>query len=201
LIFAVGSHLVIYHARFFSAYRNMWPVLCAAMVVAWLIHAVELESYASNSPLGALFGAWNIHATVTLLHWVNIPVSVSGDVLSFGLPSLIGSVEVTPLCGGFLSLLMFIAAFSFVALDVGKHLGVLRLGFLLVAGGVITFFATILRVFIVILVGFHWGMEALQMAHMYLGYALFLIVVCVFWYASLKWSNIKTSAHSAIKSK
>ena len=53
-LFVVGSRWVLYDVKFFSGYRDMWPVLCVAMVVAWLIHAVQLESYASSSPLGAV---------------------------------------------------------------------------------------------------------------------------------------------------
>jgi exosortase/archaeosortase family protein len=200
VVFAVGSRWVIYEVHFFESYRDMWPVLCAAMVVAWLIHAVQLENYASSSPLGAFFDKWNVFATVVLLHWSNIPVTVSGNILSFGPPSQIGAVQVTPLCGGFLSLLMFLAAFGFVTLDVGRTLGVARLVFLLVAGGLVTFAATIVRVFIVILVGFHWGLDALNIAHTYLAYILFLAVVCAFWYTTLRWSNqITMSAHAPTK--
>lgn len=63
-----------------------------------------------------------------------MPVTVTGDVLSFGSPSLVGAVEVTPLFGGFLSVLRFIAAFSFVTLDVGRSLGLWRLRLLLLGG-------------------------------------------------------------------
>ena len=189
VLFAVGSRWVLYGARFFSGYRDMWPVLCVAMVVAWLIHAVQLETYASSSPLGGAFGTLNVIVTVALLRLSNIPVTVSGDILSFGPPSMIGGVEVTPLCGGFLSFLMFIAAFSFVTLDVGKSLGVSRLTFLLLTGVGVTFAATILRVYVVILVGFRWGLDALYLAHTYLGYALFLAVACGFWYAALTWNK------------
>jgi exosortase/archaeosortase family protein len=200
-LFVVGSRWVIYEVRFFSGYRDMWPVLCAAMVVAWLIHAVQLESYAESSPLGALFGAVNVIVTVALLHLTNIPVTVSGDILSFGPPSMIGGVEVTPLCGGFLSFLMFIAAFSFVTVDVGRSLGVPRLVFLLLAGSGVTFGATILRVYVVILVGFRWGLNALYLAHTYLGYALFLSVACGFWYAALTWNKRLTTSTNPIKTK
>jgi len=200
-LFVVGSRWVLYGVKFFSGYRDMWPVLCAAMAVAWLIHAVQLESYASSSPLGAFFGAVNVIITVALLRLTNIPVTVSGDVLSFGPPSMIGGVEVTPLCGGFLSFLMFIAAFSFVTVDVGRSLGVPRLAFLLLVGSGVTFAATILRVYVVILVGFRWGLDALYVAHTYLGYALFLSVACGFWYAALAWnkqlSSRPTTQHSA----
>jgi hypothetical protein len=49
--------------------------------------------------------------------------------------------------------------------------------------------AAILRVFVVTLVGFYLGFDALTLAHTYLGYALFLSVASVFWYVSLTWSK------------
>jgi len=198
-LFVVGSRWVLYDVKIFSDYRDIWPVLCVAMVVAWLIHAVQLESYASSSPLGAFFETVNVFVTVALLRLTNIPVTVSGDILSFGPPSMIGGVEVTPLCGGFLSFLMFMAAFSFVTLDVGRSLGVSRLAFLLLAGIGVTFAATILRVYVVILVGFRWGLDALYLAHTYLGYAIFLTVACGFWYAALTWNKRLSTRACQIK--
>ena len=46
----------------------------------------------------------------------------------------------------------------------------------------------------VILVGFRWGLDALYLAHTYLGYALFLAVACGFWYAALTWNKRLSSA-------
>jgi len=193
-IFAVGSRWVIYGFKMLSGYRDMWPILCVAIVLAWLLHGTGLEDYLANTPVGPFFSALTVYATVLLLHVSNIPVSVTGETLSFGPPSLIGGVQVTPLCAGFLSLLMFIAAFSFVILDVGRELGVARLTFLLLTGAIVTFAASILRVFIVIIVGIYYGLDALSEVHTFLGYVVFLTVICLFWYASLSWSNsIKTS--------
>jgi exosortase/archaeosortase family protein len=167
----------------------MWPVFSAAIAIAWLIHAAQLESLAAGSWLGAFFGIITVHVTVALLHLSNLHVAVSGDVLSFSPPSLIGAVQVTPLCGGFLSVLMFMAAFGLVTVDVGRSLGVWRLALLLASGTVMTVVAAILRVFVVVLVGFYWGWDALTLAHTYLGYVLFLSVASIFWYLSLRWSK------------
>lgn len=201
IIFAVGSKWVLENVRRFSDYRDMWPVFCAAMVIAWLIHAVQLENYASNSALGAFFGTLTVYSTFFLLRLSNVPVMVSGDVLSFGSPSLVPAIEVTPLCGGFLSFLMFIGAFSIVTVDVGRSLGVRRLSLLLLSGAAVTFAATILRVYIVILVGFHWGMDALSTTHEYLGYILFLTVACGFWYAALTWNKRISTQTNLIKTR
>ena len=134
LMFVIGSRWVLEGVPRLVDYKGMWPVFCAAMVIAWLIHAGQLESYVAGSWLGRFFGGVTVYVTVALLHLTKVPVVVSGDVLSFGPPSLVGAVQVTPLCGGFLSVLMFIAAFSFVTLDVGRALGLVRLIPLLLSG-------------------------------------------------------------------
>jgi hypothetical protein len=41
----------------------------------------------------------------------------------------------------------------------------------------------------VTLAGFYWGWNALTLVHTYLGYALFLSVVSLFWYVALTWSK------------
>ncbi|MGA2237741.1 MAG: archaeosortase/exosortase family protein [Candidatus Bathyarchaeia archaeon] len=196
VMFVIGSRWVLEGVNLFADYRGMWPVFSAAMAIAWLIHAAQVESYAANSLLGRFFGTVTVYATLTLLHISQVPVAATGDVLSFGPPSLIGAVEVTPLCGGFLSVLMFIAAFSFVTVDVGRSLGLRRLMLLLLGGIAVTVLAAVLRVYVVTLVGFHYGWSALNLAHVYLGYVLFLSVMSLFWYISLRWSKRLTTRGS-----
>jgi len=193
LMFVIGSRWVLEGVSPFAGYRSMWPVFSAAMAIAWLIHAAQIETYAADSWLGEFFGSITVSVTVGLLHLSNMPVTVAGDVLSFGSPSLVGAVQVTPLCGGFLSVLMFIAAFSFVTVDVGRSLGLRRLMLLLLGGIAVTVIAAVLRVYVVTLVGFYYGWNALDLAHAYLGYVLFISVASLFWYISLGWSKRLTT--------
>ena len=197
LMFVIGSRWVLEGVPRLVDYKGMWPVFCVAMVIAWLIHAGQLESYVAGSWLGRFFGGVTVYVTVALLHLTKVPVVVSGDVLSFGPPSLVGAVQVTPLCGGFLSVLMFIAAFSFVTLDVGRALGLVRLIPLLLSGTTMTIVASVLRVYVVTLAGFYWGWNALTLVHTYLGYALFLTVASLFWYVSLTWSKRRLTQRQA----
>ena len=197
LMFVIGSRWVLEGVPRLVDYKGMWPVFCVAMVIAWLIHAGQLESYVAGSRLGRFFGGVTVYVTVALLHLTKVPVVVSGDVLSFGPPSLVAAVQVTPLCGGFLSVLMFIAAFSFVTLDVGRALGLVRLIPLLLSGTTMTIVASVLRVYVVTLAGFYWGWNALTLVHTYLGYALFLTVASLFWYVSLTWSKRRLTQRQA----
>jgi exosortase/archaeosortase family protein len=189
IIFVIGSKWVLDGVSLFADYRTMWPVFAAAMTIAWLIHAAQIETYAANSWLGEFFGNVTVHVTLALLRISHVPVTATGSILSFGAPSLVGAVEVTPLCGGFLSVLMFIAAFSFVTVDVGRSLGLWRLSLLLLGGISMTIVSALLRVYVVTLAGFYWGWDVLNLAHTYLGYILFLSVASLFWYISLEWSK------------
>lgn len=189
VMFVTGSKWVLDGVSRFTEYRSMWPVFGAAMSIAWLIHAAQVETYAANSWIGEFFGNVTVYVTLALLHTSHVPVTATGGILSFGAPSLVGAVEVTPLCGGFLSVLMFIAAFSFVTVDVGRSLGLWRLSLLLLLGVSMTIVAALLRVYVVTLVGFYWGWDVLNLTHTYLGYILFLSVASLFWYVSLEWSN------------
>ena len=150
---------------------------------------LRLRLTRTNSGLGEWFGNMTVHVTLVLLRLSHVPVTASGGTLSFGVPSLVGAIEVTPLCGGFLSVLMFIAAFTFVTVDVGRSLGVWRLGLLLFGGVSMTIIAALLRVYVVALAGVYWGWDVLNLAHTYLGYILFLSVASLFWYISLEWSK------------
>ena len=189
VIFVVGSKWVLDGVSLFTDYRGMWPVFGAAMTIAWLIHAAQVETYAANSWIGEFFGNVTVYVTLALLRLSHVPVTATGGILSFGAPSLVGAVEVTPLCGGFLSVLMFIAAFTFVTVDVGRSLGLWRLSLLLLSGVSMTIVSALLRVYVVTLAGFYWGWDALNFAHTYLGYILFLSVASLFWYTSLEWSK------------
>jgi exosortase/archaeosortase family protein len=197
IIFVIGSKWVLDGVSLFADYRTMWPVFAAAMTIAWLIHAAQIETYAANSWLGEFFGNVTVHVTLALLHISHVPVTATGSILFFGAPSLVGAVEVTPLCGGFLSVLMFIAAFSFVTVDVGRSLGLWRLSLLLLGGISMTIVSALLRVYVVTLAGFYWGRDVLNLAHTYLGYILFLSVASLFWYISLRWSkHLKLRSHA-----
>lgn len=189
LLFVVGSKWLLDGMNFLRAYRDMWPIFSLGMVIAWLIHAARVEDVIAGSWLGESFGTLTVSVTTLLLRVWGVPVTPEGNILLFGPPSLVSGVQVTALCGGFLSVLMFIAAFAFVLVDVGRVLGGWRLTVLFLLGVTVTLVAALLRVFVVTLAGFYWGSDTMTLAHTYLGYVLFLVVVCGFWYFSISWSR------------
>jgi exosortase/archaeosortase family protein len=194
VLFIVGLKWLLDSVTFLQAYRDMWPIFSLGMVIAWLIHAARVEDLVAASWLGQLFGTLTVSVSTMLLRVCGANVMPEGNTLFFGSPSLISAVQVTPLCGGFLSVLMFIAAFAFILIDVGRTLGSWRLILLFLLGMTVTLIAALLRVFVVTLAGFYWGFETMMLAHTYVGYVLFLIVVCGFWYVSIEWSKRLTQS-------
>jgi len=187
--FIVGSRLLVDNVSLLHPYRDMWAVFCVGNIFAWLIHAGQFDEVLANSSVGSAFASLTAANTAGLLKLSGVPVTSNGEFLYFGPPSQIGVIAVTGLCSGFLSFVIFVAAFTLVLFDVGKTLGARRLLFLLVLGVSGTFFISSIRVYLVLVLGYYFGMGLMETAHLYLGYVLFLILIVCFWYGTLEWSR------------
>jgi exosortase/archaeosortase family protein len=200
--FSLGSRLLVDNVTLLRPYRDMWAVFSVVNVFAWLIHAGQVDELLANSSVGSAFASLTIAYTGGLLKLSGVPVTATGEVLYLGPQSRIGAVAVTGLCSGFLSFAMFLFAFSLVLVDTGKTLGPKRLIFLLAIGASGTFLISSLRVYLVLVVGYYFGLTAMATAHQYLGYVMFLCLCVCFWYATLEWSRrlrMKASAKSVGK--
>ena len=187
--FAFGSRLLVDNVPFLHPYKDMWAVFCVVNIFAWLIHAGQVDEVMANSSVGSAFAALTVANTAGLLKLSGVPVTSAGEILYMGPQSRIGAVAVTGLCSGFLSFMMFVVAFSLVLFDVGKTLGGRRLFFLLLLGVSGTFFISSMRVYLVLVLGYYFGLGPMETAHVYLGYVLFLCLIVCFWYATLEWSR------------
>jgi len=185
----VGSKWVLEHVTILRPYRDMWPVFCLGNMFAWLIHAGQIDQTLADSGIGSAFAHLTLLDSTLLLKLSGVPVAVDGQIVSMGSMSKVGPVAVTGLCSGFLSFVMFTAAFSLVSFDVGKTLGARRLSALFVLGVAGTFFISSLRVYLVLVLGYYWGWSILETARLYLGYVLFLCLISAFWYFTLEWSR------------
>lgn len=187
--FALGSKLLVNNVPFLHPYKDMWAVFCVVNIFAWLIHAGQVDEVMANSSVGSAFAALTVANTAGLLRLSGVPVTSNGEILYMGPQSQIGAVAVIGLCSGFLSFMMFGVAFSLVLFDVGKTLGGRRLFFLLLLGVNGTFFISSMRVYLVLVLGYYFGLGPMETAHIYLGYVLFLCLIVCFWYPTLEWSR------------
>lgn len=167
----------------------MWPVFRVVNVFAWMVHASQIDQLLAESPVGAAFASVTLLESTVHLRLSGISGTVYGDLISMGAMSKIGPVGVTGLCSGFLSFMLFTVAFSIVPLDVGKTLGVRRLSGLFLLGVAGTFLISGFRVYLVLVLGYYWGLGVMEVGHLYLGYVLFLCLISAFWYATLDWSR------------
>jgi archaeosortase C (PEF-CTERM variant) len=88
-------------------------------------------------------------------------------------------------CSGIYSLAIFFSAFvAYVHVRYGRFER--KINALLAVGLLGTYLANLLRVFIVALVGYSYGREALISAHQNLGWIVFMIWVAVFWYVGFR---------------
>jgi exosortase/archaeosortase family protein len=187
--FIVGSKWVLENVSRLQSYRDMWPVFCVVNVFAWMVHASQVDQWLAESSVGAAFASVTLLESTVLLRLSGVSPIVVGGVVSLGAMSKIGPVEVTGLCSGFLSFMLFTVAFSIVLIDVGKTLGARRLSGLFLLGVFGTFLISGFRVYLVLVLGYYWGLGVMEVGHLYLGYVLFLCLISAFWYATLDWSR------------
>jgi len=83
-------------------------------------------------------------------------------------------------CTGLYSVSIFLSAFiSFIMVEYRKLDQ--KVGFLLLLGIVTSYFANLLRMTVIILVGYHYGMDALIWTHENAGELIFMFWIAIFW--------------------
>jgi exosortase/archaeosortase family protein len=105
----------------------------------------------------------------------------AGDILYYRLENGDSArVSIAQGCSGIYSVAVFISAFAaFIATEYNR---LDRNVFLLLLLGVLTaYFANLFRMAIIVIVGHHRGMEALEWAHTNAGWLIFLLWVGIFW--------------------
>lgn len=119
---------------------------------------------------------------VFMLKASGINVERSGGLwLNFAGKSEYMSVGIGIACSGAYSFAIFFSALTAYVLTgyrkvTGNHV------VLLVFGAVMTYFANLLRMYVIIMVGYFYGKQALVDAHKNAGWLIFMAFVLIFWY-------------------
>jgi len=121
---------------------------------------------------------------VTLL---GIPTTAYGEMITFtdinGHPN---SLVISLGCSGIYSTMIFVSAFFGYVLTEYQRIN-FRVGLLLVVGIVTAYVANILRMTIIVFVGYYYGMEALIWTHAHAGEIIFICWIALFWYFMFKY--------------
>lgn len=174
LIFSIGLLLIL-----------VFPLMLMRLLVGSFDASVNAYSSVLLSPeLGGI---------LTLL---GIENSVDGIILSFvtqaGEPV---SLMITTSCSGIYSFSIFASAFSAFVLTEYSRFDK-RVGFLLVLGVLTSYLANLLRMVIIVLVGWSMdtpetGLQNLLNAHANAGWMIFLLWITIFWLVMYKFLMVK----------
>ena len=92
-----------------------------------------------------------------------------------------------PACAGLSESVIFLAAFGVMLIDIGRKASKKKLGVIFVLGTASIFLANMLRIAFLGYVAYAFGYDALETNHMYAGVIIFLSLIGLFWWLSLRW--------------
>ncbi|MBU4245975.1 MAG: archaeosortase/exosortase family protein [Nanoarchaeota archaeon] len=172
--------MIRFSSRFFIVLGIL--ILPAAGYEYGMTGSVNFQFEALYMPLIGLI----TYITEKVVNLLGIPVY---SVSAIGGYTLIASdtkfrVFVGAFCSGVTSMAVFIAAF--IAMSYDLKVSHARKAALFAMGIIGTFFANIIRVVILFLVGYYYGASALLTVHTHLGWIIFFIWITIFWMIALK---------------
>ena len=126
-----------------------------------------------------------VWTVVAILAGFGFPITHQGRLIVFaGLSGDSVSILIGPTCAGHASMGVFLALFALMMLDI--RLSPKKATFMFLFGVIGTWLQNILRVVIVVLVGYQWGEEVLYMTHYYVAYFIFPLWYALFAYIYLR---------------
>ena len=148
---------------------------------AFLFTGLELILGGSDgsNPFWTWFNENVVYISMPILNFIR-PTTVSGSIINFdGFNVAIGYA-----CSGVESMSIFIAA-VIAYFFAKKDWTVFKAGKFLFIGVAVLYIMNILRVIIIILVGYFRGMDDMMFVHTHLGWLFFVIAMSFFWYLVL----------------
>ncbi|MBW3004103.1 exosortase/archaeosortase family protein [Candidatus Woesearchaeota archaeon] len=170
IFLAVG----IYTVRFFNRFID--EIITVIVVVAGYLATIALLDMNWR-----LFGYGITYLNAKVLSIFGEVSVLYGQEFSLGLDKFVVNIGLP--CSGIMSLLMFLALFIvFCFFDYERLRKEKVLKYLLIGLGIM-FLIAVLRVMILMVIGAYWSSDlALSLFHNNVGWVLFIIYVCAYWY-------------------
>lgn len=151
-------------------------VLCFSSAGISLIYDFMHRSDGSTNPLYIIVTNLSIKTSVFFLKFIKPTTLIENSINFDGF-----EVSISYPCSGIESMTVFLSAVIayFIAIK-GKNIK--RMFICTVVGIIALYFMNILRILLIILVGYHFGKEAMFFTHNNLGWIMFVIGMGVFWY-------------------
>jgi exosortase/archaeosortase family protein len=184
--FGAGLYLLADSVTFLSPIKRAVPLIAAAVPAEWLFFNNGWTNYVYNSFFGQLLTSLTSQMSVALLNLAGTRATLASNVILLPAGSKVSAVSVTTACSGAEGALVFLALASLMAVDVGRQAPKKKLLALIALGAVGVTLGNMLRVPLLIEVGYYFGAGAMEAFHLYSGAIIFLTFVGAFFFASLR---------------
>lgn len=190
IAFAVGSFFLASQVERLKPYRRTFFLLIVGASASLAAVTSELSSDIANSGYAAAMSFLSVRLSAVALWLAGVNAKVSGDVLYF--PSG-RALAVGPLCSGAYSSLLFVLLSCVMVADIGRTAPRRKLLVALLMGFAGANLANVFRITFLASVMYFLGVGALDVAHQFAGYAVFLGFMAFFWVLTLRWVRAGTA--------
>ena len=166
---------------FFILLSNLLLVVPAALpqILSGEIGSVKPGLPFFDAMFTPLFLVKPLSSMLTLFGIENFP---EGNIIKIrDINNDILSVSIAYSCTGFQSVGIFLSAYISYILNRTKEINANLVLFLFV-GVLVSYFANLFRMFLIMLTGYFWGGSILYYTHQNIGWLIFLIWISIFWY-------------------
>ncbi|MBI3840656.1 MAG: exosortase/archaeosortase family protein [Thaumarchaeota archaeon] len=193
LLSSAGLYLCLPHLKFLRPFKRAIPIFAVAILLLGLFSPSDWQNSVFGSVYGSLLMQLTTRLGVLVLNAEGVGATIAGGS-TIVLPSVskVAAVSVTQACGGIEEVFVFSVAFALIFVDVGRKAPRKALP-LLPVGLVGTYLVSLVRVDAVVLTGYLYGFDAMEVVHLYAGMLLYVAFFSAFWYLSLKWTGIGSS--------
>ena len=182
-----GFYLVAPDTRL-RAYRRAIPFLGAAAMLEWAFISNGWINVVYDSPYGALLTDLTSRSSVLILNLGGIGAVRSGGLITLPVGSKVPQVTIVQACSGAETSLLFVGVFAMMLLDVGRTVPRRKVLAIFFIGALGTYLVNVVRVPLIIYLGYLYGYGAIEgFTHEFGGALFFLAFVAVFWWLSLRW--------------
>jgi exosortase/archaeosortase family protein len=185
-LLALGAVAYYWRPKAVARYRETLLTLVFAAILVWGILAFDVQDMLANSAYGVLFANFTARFSIAFLSALGIGATDANGLIVFAPGSHLSSILVAPLCSASYSSIAFFAVFSVMLVDMRMAIPHKKLIALFLTGAIGLQLLDVFRISLLVLVGYLYGYDFMEVIHLYLGLAIFLGFSGAFWLLALR---------------
>jgi len=185
--FGIGFHLSLSKIKSLQSIKKVLTFIVIAVLGIGIFSTAGWDQYMLNSTYATMLAKMQTTSTVFLLNLFSIHATQDGTDIIFPHDSKIPQINILPACGGLHFFVIFLAAFALMLIDLGRKASKKKLAIIFVIGATSIFFANLMRLALLSYIAYAFGYDALETNHLYAGFLIFLSLIGVLWWLSLRW--------------